>query len=194
MLLSAPIDAVLRDLETFGRENDAHIADRARKMLNLERETAEVLHLLIRGGNRRRVLEIGTSNGYSAIWIAAALPAGCVLETVERDEEKVAEARRNLERTGLSERVRIYQGEATATVAGLSGPFDCVFFDADRTSAPEQLRLLLPKLASDCLLLADNALSHPFEIAAYCAAVAGMSDFVSTTLPIGKGLHIAHRR
>lgn len=194
MLLSAPIDAVLRDLETFGRENDAHITDRARKMLNLERETAELLHLLIRGGNRRRVLEIGTSNGYSAIWIAAALPAGCVLETVERDEEKVAEARRNLERTGLSERVRIYQGEATATVASLSGLFDCVFFDADRTSAPEQLRLLLPKLASDCLLLADNALSHPFEIAAYCAAVASLSDFISTTLPIGKGLHIAHRR
>jgi predicted O-methyltransferase YrrM len=76
----------------------------------------------------------------------------------------------------------------------LEGPFDCVFFDADRLSAPSQLRLLLPKLTDEVLLLADNALSHPEEISAYRKMVEGLPNFVGTLAPVGKGLHIAWRR
>ena len=57
------------------------------------------------------------------------------------------------------------------SLARLPGPFDCVFFDADRVSAPKQLELLLPKLALPALLLADNATSHPDQIAGYLARV-----------------------
>ncbi|MCW2238647.1 O-methyltransferase [Azospirillum canadense] len=196
MLVDAAVDHVLRDLESFGRENDSREGDRARKMLNLERETAELVHVLVRSGRRRRVLEIGTSNGVSTLWLAAALRATGATEpliSVERDPAKSAEARANLERAGLADRVHLLVGDATEVVAGLPGPFDCVFFDADRWSAPDQLRLLLPKLERDCLLLADNALSHPQEIAGYIAAVEALPDFGSTTFPVGKGLHVAHR-
>jgi len=62
--------------------------------------------------------------------------------------------------------VDLRSGDATEIVAGLPGPFDYVFFDADRFSAPAQLSLLIPKLTPDVLLLADNVLSHPNEIAA----------------------------
>jgi len=68
-----------------------------------------------------------------------------------------------------------------------------VFFDADRLSAPEQLEILLPKLEPDVLLLADNVLSHPEEVEAYIAAVEQLLGFVSITVPVGKGLHIAYR-
>ncbi len=85
------------------------------------------------------------------------------------------------------------QGEATAAVATLPGPFDVVFFDADRRSAPDQLALLLPKLTSDVFLLADNALSHPDEIAGYLAAVAALPAFEHVILPVGKGLSMAYR-
>ncbi|HYG85038.1 MAG TPA: class I SAM-dependent methyltransferase [Azospirillum sp.] len=186
----------MRDLENFGRENDAREADRARKMLNLERDTAELLHILVRTGRRRRVLEIGTSNGISTIWLAAALRATGATEplvSVERDPGKLAQARANLKRADLADHVRLLQGDATEVVASLSGPFDCVFFDADRWSAPEQLRLLLPKLEQDCVLLADNALSHPEEIAGYIAAVKVLPDFAATIFAVGKGLHVACR-
>lgn len=196
MLLDATAERVLRDLERFGAENDAHEADRSRKMLNLERDTAELLHVLVRAGRRRRVLEIGTSNGISTIWLAAALRAIGATEplvSIERDAGKLAQARENLERAGLAGHVRLLHGDATETVAALSGPFDCVFFDADRWSAPGQLRLLLPKLEPDCLLLADNALSHPEEIAGYVAAVAALPGFAATVFALGKGLHVASR-
>lgn len=70
-------------------------------------------------------------------------------------------------------------GDATEVVGELEGPFDGVFFDADRVSAPSQLAILLPKLEADVILLADNALSHPLEIAGYREAVENLPDFIS---------------
>ena len=68
-----------------------------------------------------------------------------------------------------------------------------MFFDADRLRAPEQLEILLPKLEPDVLLLADNVLSHQEEVQAYIAAVEQLPGFVSITVPVGKGLHVAYR-
>ncbi len=191
------ITAVLDELEAFGKANDAAVSDRTSKLLNLERETAQLVELLILNGRRRRLLEIGTSNGFSAIWLAATLRAvggTTPLVTVERDADKVAQAEANVGRAGLSDLVRIRHGEATAVVESLDGPFDCVFFDADRVSAPAQLRSLLPgKLTPDALVLADNVTSHPEENAEFLALVRGLADFRSTVVPVGKGLLVACR-
>src|SRR5215831_15643495 len=139
-------------------------------------------------GRRTRVLEIGTSNGYSTIWLAWAVrDAGGTVTSVERDAGRQAEAADNLRRAGLLDSVRLVQGDATRVIAGLAGPFDCVFFDADRVSAPEQLRLLLPRLTTDVLLLADNVHSHPAEIAGYLAAVEALPGFERVVVPVGKG-------
>ncbi len=195
--LAPAVRAVLAELEAIGPAHDRAEAQHARRLLNLERPTAEALFLLLRATGRCRVLEVGTSNGVSALWIASVLrdlPDAEPLVTLERDAGRHAQAVRNLARAGLSERVRPLLGDATALVAALPGPFDCVFFDADRVGAPEQLALLLPRLLPDCLLLADNALSHPDELAPYVAAVARLPGFVAVTLPVGKGLHVAHRR
>ena len=189
--------AVLAELEAVGPAHDRAEAEHARRLLNLERSTAEVLFLLLRATGRRRVLEVGTSNGVSALWIASALhdlPDAAPLVTLERDPDRHTQAVRNLAHAGLSERARPLLGDATALVATLPGPFDCVFFDADRLSAPAQLALLLPRLLPDCLLLADNALSHPGDLAPYVAAVGHLPGFAALTLPVGKGLHVAHRR
>ncbi len=194
--LGTDLDELLRELEIAGAGNDAREKDRKKKFLNLERPTAELIHVLLQASRRKHVLEIGTSNGYSTIWIAAALRN-------RRDErfisieilpEKLALARKNLARARCDRRVELMEGNATEVVAGLKGPFDCVFFDADRVSAPGQLRLLLPKLSNEVLLLADNALSHPEEISAYLKMVEELPGFVCTLTPVGKGLHIAWRR
>jgi predicted O-methyltransferase YrrM len=163
-------------------------------MLNLEPATAQFLHILIRSSRRTRLLEIGTSNGYSTIWLAwSARATGGHITSIDRNADKQAQADTNLRRAGLRESVDLLCGDATEIVASLPGPFDCVFFDADRLTAPTQLALLVPKLASDALLLADNVLSHPDEIAGYLAALEGLPQFDRVIVPIGKGLSVAYR-
>lgn len=197
MIINAQTLEVIREIEAFGQSNDAKETDRARRMLNLERNTAELIQILVLSSSRKRVLEIGTSNGYSAMWLGSVLRAitgAQRLVTIERDADKVQQARRNIASAGLSETITVHEGSATEIIATLPGPFDCVFFDADRISAPEQLHLLLPKLEHDVLLLADNIISHPDEVAAYLAEFNHLPDFVTTTATVGKGLHIAYRR
>jgi predicted O-methyltransferase YrrM len=185
---------LLAAMEREGRENDEREADRARKMLNLEPETARLLSILARGASAKRVLEIGTSNGYSTIYLASAVAErGGNVISIERSADKQAMAGENLVRAGLLDYVDLRLGDATAIVRELVGPFDLVFFDADRTSAPEQLLLLVPKLAPKVLVLADNVLSHPAEIAGYLAAVASLEDFEHMVIPVGKGLSLAYR-
>jgi predicted O-methyltransferase YrrM len=162
-------------------------------MLNLEPETARLVSLFVRSSRRERVLEIGTSNGYSTLWLAWSVRShnGRVI-SIDRDADKQELAEANLHRAGLSDVVELMLGDATEIVCGLDGPFDCVFFDADRVSAPEQLHLLLPKLRDDVLLMADNALSHPDEIAGYLAALQALPDFERLVIPVGKGLSVAY--
>lgn len=193
---SSGLAAFLQQLEQEGVNHDAAQSEHCNKRLNLEAPTARLVQLLLLSGSRRRVLEIGTSNGFSALWIADALrriPGAEPLITIERDPNRAHAARHNLASAGLDAWVSLRTGEATEIVAGLQGPFDAVFFDADRVSAPAQLALLVPKLKTDVLLLADNALSHPAEIAGYVEAVTQLPGFVSMTVPVGKGLHVAHR-
>jgi len=196
MIVGTELDQLLREIELQGQRNDSHEKDRQKKFLNLERPTAELIHVLLQALGRKHVLEIGTSNAYSTIWIAAALKHcdGAKFISIEISPNKLALARKNIARAGFEHNVELMEGNATDVVAGLRGPFDCVFFDADRVSAPSQLRLLLPKLSDDVLLLADNALSHPDEISEYKAFVEQLPGFICTLTPVGKGLHLAWRR
>jgi len=191
------LNQLLLELEELGRSNDARETERPRKLLNLERPTAELIHLLLRATRRLNVLEIGTSNGYSTLWLAHAMHqsghSAARVTSINRNPEKIDAARKNLVRAGLASGVTLIEGDATASIAKLSGPFDCVFFDADRITAPKQLKLLLPTLAADVLLLADNVLSHPDEVAPYIDFVRSLPVFESLTLAVGKGLHLAYR-
>ena len=190
----AMVDQVLAELRAFSEQHDAGETVHARRMLNLEPESAELLGILLRALRPGRVLEIGTSNGYSTIVIADAIRGGGGrLVSIDRDAGKQEMARRNLERAGVAEVVELRTGDATGLVAQMDGPWDAVFFDADRVSAPEQLRLLVPRLAERALLVADNVLSHPEEIRGYVDAVERLAGFRHVVVPIGKGLSVAMR-
>jgi predicted O-methyltransferase YrrM len=192
--MNTRLRTLLQELEESGLQNDAQQQERRNKMLNLEPETALLLSMLVRSGRRKNLLEIGTSNGYSTIWLAwSTHQFGGHVISVDRDMHKQELADKNLRHAGLRETVELMCGEATEIVANLSGLFDCVFFDADRLSAPTQLKLLLPKLTSDALVLADNALSHPEEIAGYLEVVKNLKQFDSLIIPVGKGLSVAYR-
>jgi predicted O-methyltransferase YrrM len=189
------LELLLRELYEQGQANDAREEDRGGKMLNLEPATARLVSMLIRLGKRRRILEIGTSNGYSTIWLAwAAQSHGGHVISIDRDPAKHALADENLRRAGLRDAVELITGDAAGIIATLPGPFDCIFFDADRRSAPAQLAALLPRLAPDAPIMHDNALSHPDEIAAYLAMVEGLPNCEHVIVPVGKGLSVAHRQ
>jgi predicted O-methyltransferase YrrM len=193
MLMHTNIRQLLRRLEAEGLKHDSAETEHSRKMLNLEPATAEVVAILLQIAGTRNVLEIGTSNGYSTIWLAATIgPLGGRVTSIDKDPRKHALARENLAAVDLLRYVDLRLGEATEIAARLTGPFDCLFFDADRISAPKQLELLLPKLSLPGLLLADNALSHPDQIAGYLGRIAEMERISHTIIPVGKGLSVAY--
>ena len=149
--------------------------------------------MLLRIACVRNLLEIGTSNGYSTVWLASTIgPRGGRVTSIDRDAGKHAMARENLAAVDLLRYVDLVQGDATEIAASLPGPFDCVFFDADRVSAPKQLDILLPKLSRPALLLADNATSHPDQIAGYLVRVEAIEGVSHTIIPVGKGLSVAY--
>lgn len=189
------LKALLSELEQFGADNDDGQDDRSKKMLNLEADAALFISILARNGNCQRLLEIGTSNGYSTIWWAwvAAQTDGQVT-SIELSPEKQAMADANLKRAGLRDKVELLLGDATETVKSLQGTFDFIFFDADRWSAPEQLKLLLPKIEKGALVLADNVLSHPEQIVGYLEAINALDDFDHMVIDVGKGVSLAYKR
>ena len=185
---------LLQELEERGRENDARVTERPRMMLNLEPASAQLLSILVRASGVKRAVEVGTSNAYSTIWLAWSLaPAGGGIVSIDRNPDKHAPARENLRRADLLDRVELRTGDAAEIVRGLAGPFDLVFLDAHRRKFPEIMEILLPKLAPKALVIADNVLSHPEEIAEYLKLISSLPDFQHTTVPVGKGLSIAYR-
>ncbi len=192
--MEAHIQNLLHELYESGQQNDAHEQERSKKMLNLEPATAQLVSMLARSSQRKRLLEIGTSNGYSTIWLAwAARSTQGHIISIDRDEQKLLQADINLQRAQLRAFVDLFHGDATEIVADFPGPFDFVLFDADRLSAPKQLALLIPKLAPDVFVLADNVLSHPAEIAGYLQALKEVPEFEHMIVPVGKGLSVAYR-
>jgi predicted O-methyltransferase YrrM len=185
---------LLTELEAHGKDNDAREQDRSKKMLNLEPDTAKLISILIRAGKRTRLLEVGTSNGYSTIWLAWAMRVthGHVT-SIDFNPEKTKMADANLRRAGLVQHVTLLQGDASQIIQTLDDPFDVVFFDADRSKEPEQLQLVLPKLTPDALVLADNVNSHPQEIAPYLALIEKLGVFDHMVVPVGKGLSVAYK-
>jgi caffeoyl-CoA O-methyltransferase len=104
------------------------------------------------------VLEIGTYSGYSALSMAGALPAGGRIVTCELDPERVAFAGRHIEGAGFTDRIEVREGPALETIAGLDGPFDLVFIDADKGGYRDYYEAVVPKLSQRGLIVIDNVL------------------------------------
>ncbi len=116
------------------------------------------LALMVTLTGARRVLEIGTFTGYSALSMAAALPPDGLIVSCEVDPDHAAMARRHIETSPYPDRIEVRLGPALETVAALDGPFDLVFIDADKTNYVNYYEVVLPKLAQTGVILADNVL------------------------------------
>jgi len=183
---------LLEKLAKLGEDNDARETARPKRLLNITRDTGRLLWIIVRAMNAKRILEVGTSNAFSTVWLAdAARSTNGRVTTLEINPDKVALARANLATAKLDRLVEIIQGNATETLVAIPGPFDIVFLDADRPSYLTYLELVVPKLRPGGLLIADNVTSHPQELQDYLARVKSHPQLFSVTVPIGNGEEIA---
>jgi len=193
--MALELSELKNELARLGAENAAREVERGRRMLNITPDTGEFLAVLVRFGAARRVLEVGTSNGYSTLWLAEAAAAidGHVT-TLEFAGDKVAMARANFARSGLGEHITLVHGDAGQWLAQAGeDSIDLLFLDSDRGQYagwwPQLRRVLRP----GGLLVVDNAVSHAEPMAAFDACVRADPQFQCVLVPIGNGELIAVR-
>jgi len=139
--------------------------------MNVPREDGRLLRVLAQAIGAKRAVEIGTSNGYSAIWIALALKStGGHLVTHEIDPGRAARARANFERAGVADLITVVLGDAHEKVRELEGPIDLLFIDADKPGYLDYLEQCLPKVRPGGLILAHN-MNRPAPDARFVEAI-----------------------
>jgi caffeoyl-CoA O-methyltransferase len=163
-----------------------------------------LLDMLVWASSARRVLEIGTFTGYSALTMAAALAPGGHVTTLELDPERAAFARRHLDASPYGDRVDIRVGPALETLRTLAGPFDLIFIDADKTGYPDYFDAALPLLAERGLIVLDNMLRGGRVLDADAdegtrairdlnARLAADERIVAVLLPVRDGMTVVRR-
>ena len=168
------------------RERGLSVEQRTR---NVAHERGRLLSLLAIVARAKSVLEIGSSNGVSTIWFAAAMreTGGFVIGT-ELIPERAAQGNENLAAAGLSAFGEIRAGDARRTVETLTGPFDLVFIDAEKDDYLGHFLAVVDKVRAHGLIVADNVLSH--DISAYQNEVRKRGDAVTVTIPLERGLEL----
>jgi predicted O-methyltransferase YrrM len=140
-------------------------------MYNVPREDGRLLRVLAEAVGAKRVIEVGTSNGYSGIWLCLGMRAtGGKLITHEISAERAALARKNFKRAGVEDMVTLVEGDAHEQVTKLKGPVDIVFLDADKSGYLDYLEKLLPLVRPGGLILAHN-MNRPEPDPRYIEAV-----------------------
>lgn len=184
MIETADVDRLLEELYEFGRREGG--------MWNVGPEGGALLAWLIRLIGATRVLEIGTSNGVSTIWMARSLnEVGGQLITLEVDPMKVELATKNLERAGLDRTVTIVEGSALESLKAIQGPFDLVFIDAAKDQYPAYLAAVRDKVRLGGIIAADNVSTDNPNSAGYRNAVLADPGLDHVELSIAGGFWIS---
>ena len=167
-------------------------------LLPVGRATGTLLNLLVKEGQARRILEVGSSYGYSTVWLAeGARAVGGTVTSLELRAAKTSYAGEQLSRAGLAQFVEFKVGDALASLQGLAGPFDLVLIDLWKDLYVPVFERLYPKLAPGAVVVADNMLepqSARVHAEAYRARVRAAGDMSSVLLAVGNGIEVSRYR
>ncbi|MCH7341618.1 class I SAM-dependent methyltransferase [Acinetobacter sp. C32I] len=180
----------ISDLYDEFKQHDARQSDRLRRYRNIEAESAKLLAMLVRTQRSKRILEIGTSTGYSTLWLAeAGKSVGGAVQTLEINAFRSAQAKKYAEEFGLEPFIDFWVGDAADYLAQATEPYDLILLDAERGSYVsywQDLKRLLQ--SSGSTLIVDNVISHAAEVKEFLELIKDDEDYMSTILPIGAGL------
>jgi len=171
-------------------------------------DTLEVVGKILKEAKPKKILEIGTAVGYSAIRFSKYLEENGYIDTIERDEQRIEEAKENIKALNLEDKINIYEGDALEILPELIGPYDIVFIDAAKGKYPIFLNEALRMLSCNGIIIADNVLYKGYVMSDYNkhkqrTAVRGLREFLKTLtenenlkteiLEVGDGLAISKK-
>ena len=166
----------------------------ATQYTNIAPENGQFLSVLIGAIKAQNVLEVGTSNGYSSIWIAAALKkTGGRLITLEFDPTRAAEAEAHLQEVGLDGIVEVRVGNALDEIPKCDATFDLVFLDAEKSEYRRYLELVLPNIRSGGLIVADDTVTMRDEMPDYIEYVFNTPTLHSVDIPLDDGVILSYK-
>jgi caffeoyl-CoA O-methyltransferase len=197
--LHGPVDPLLETVRAEGL---------AAGLPLVEPDTGRLLRSLVIATGAKKILEIGTAIGYSALWMAQALPPGGQLISLEIDPSRAATARANIERAGLATTISVIVGDASRFLHKVAGPFDLIFQDGDKMLYEPLLDRLVDHLRPGGVLVTDNVLwdgevvegfistrkhdeASTAAICAYNRRLAGDTRLLTTFLPTGDGVAVS---
>lgn len=198
MLMNSRISRVVSrlgrqsEIERKGRTKVA----RGERMLAITADTGLFFSILLKAIKARRVLEVGTSAGFSTLWLADAIGKKGRIVTIEMDEQKVARAKKNFRDAGVDKMIEVRHGVALDVLPLLKGKFDFVLLDADKENIIKYFDLVLPLVRVGGIIAADNMLFPPPYRPAmikYARHVQGNPRVRTVTVPIGMGEEITIR-
>ena len=169
-------------------------------------DTLEVIAKILIEKKPKRILEIGTAVGYSAMCFSKYLAEDGLIDTIERDEERIEEAKQNFKKVEVENKINLYEGDAVEILPTLNEKYDVVFIDAAKGKYPFFLKEALRMLKQDGIIFADNILYKGYVMSDYNkhkqrTAVRNLREYIKETtenpnleteiLEVGDGLAIS---
>lgn len=174
----------------------AGLEETQKQFWNVPRKTGVLLNMFIKMMNAKSVLEIGTSNGYSGLWLAKALKqTGGKLTTIEFYEKRQSVAIENFKTCGVFDIIRPIQGSACDVIRAFDDDekFDFVFIDASKREYVEYFNLIKPHLTPKAIIVADNIISHAQKVQTFVDAVDADDEFQYEIVEVPGGILVAYR-
>ena len=188
----AQIRRVISRLEDRDRIDRADGTPRSRRLRAVTHDVGEFLLTLALATRAQDILEIGTSGGYSTLWLAlAARRNDGLVTTFENDPEKVAIARATFAEAGVEDVVHLRAEDARAGLGTLEAPADLVFLDSEKEQYLPLLPQLVALLREGGVLVADNLISHADDLSAFREAALGHPSLLGSVVPVGRGELVA---
>lgn len=162
---------------------------------NISRSSANFLNMLIKISSAKNVVEVGTSNGYSGIWIAKALKeTGGQLTTIEYYEKRIVLAQENFKKCGVDDIITIKQGSATEALETIDFEIDFAFIDANKSEYIKYFDIIDPKLKKGGIIAADNITSHPEKVSPFVEKIMSDSNYQVEILDLPAGMLIGLKK
>jgi caffeoyl-CoA O-methyltransferase len=188
-----PILERMAYLEAIDARDRLDGTPKARRMRQVAPDTGSFLAILAAGAPPGEMVEVGTSAGYSGLWLSLACRLrGDQLTTFDVDPHKVRLARETFQQAGVADIVQVVEGDARQLLAEFQRLALC-FMDAEKELYPEVYELVVPRLVSGGYFLADNALSHQDELGPFIKHALSDSRVDGLVAPVGKGVLLCRK-